>query len=66
MLVTHTIRAMTEFIHNDRLDHGDEDLLINKEFIKEFYEEKDDWVEQNNQQQQQNAYNKTFYSNPNI
>lgn len=35
-----------EFIHNDRLDHGDEDLLINKEFIREFYEEKDDWKEQ--------------------
>lgn len=34
-----------EFIHNDKLEHGDEDLLINKEFIKEFYEEKDDWNE---------------------
>ena len=36
---------MKEFILNDKLEHGDEDLLINKEFIKEFYEEKDDWNE---------------------
>lgn len=34
-----------EFIFNDRLEHGDEDLLINKEFIKEFYMEKDEWIE---------------------
>lgn len=39
------IPPTTEFIHNDRLEHGDEDLLVNKEFIKEFYEEKDDWSE---------------------
>ncbi|KAL4444384.1 hypothetical protein ABPG74_016677 [Tetrahymena malaccensis] len=53
---------MKEFIHNDKLEHGDEDLLINKEFIKEFYEEKEEWNEQHNQ----NMYNKNFYQNPNI
>ncbi|EGR33398.1 hypothetical protein IMG5_054430 [Ichthyophthirius multifiliis] len=53
-----SFRKMKEFVINDRLQNGDEDLFLNKEYINDYYQDKQkDRINKNQQQCIGNYYN---------